>query len=190
MRRPPALDALREVTHGVHVALEQTLIIARPEASADDYRRWAAAMWGWLSTFEATLWSASWPDAVDAAARDGKRAWLAADLRALGVEVATLPLMPTPPALDSLTQRFGVAYVLEGSTLGGQVLHRQLSPKIAPAEGRHLIGYGAVTGERWQQFSAALGDALISQAQINEASAAARATFTGLHRWLAERLAR
>lgn len=189
--RPENLEALRAATRDVHEALERELAIARPDAGKREYHRWARAMWGWLAPFESALWAASWPASIDGAARDGKRVWLQDDLRALGDDnatIAALPQAPVTPPIATPSERFGVAYVLEGSTLGGQVLHRRLAPAIAPCEGRYLLGNGARTGPLWKGFVEALGREELSPDERDASANAARATFVELGSWLREQV--
>lgn len=127
--------------------LDARLLLARPDAGAREYLSYAAAMWGWLSPLEPQLWCATWPSELDPAARDGKRRWLEADLAVLGYD-GKPPVDPTGLDLSSQAARFGVAYVVEGSQLGGQVLLRRLGPALAPHVPRYLAGYGASTGAR------------------------------------------
>jgi heme oxygenase len=93
---------------------------------------------------------------LDYAARRRTRQ-LSADLAALGVA----PLASGSgagsgaPKASSRAEALGLVYVLEGSTLGGQVIRR-----AARAAGTDLTGlsfldpYGAKVGERWRAFLA------------------------------------
>jgi len=83
---------------------------------------------------------------------------LAADLAALGTGTphaipALLPRLPT------FAHALGALYVLEGSTLGGQVIlrdvERRLGRQISRAT-RFFNGRGPATGPAWQGFRAAL----------------------------------
>ena len=188
--RPDALNALRDATKDVHVQLENHLTINRPDAGKAEFHGWAKAMYGWLSSFEDKLWSAHWPESVMAARRNGKAKWLETDLRALGETDASLAALPKADAhlhLQTEAKRFGVAYVLEGSTLGGQVLLRKLAPHIAPSKGVYLFSYGEETGPLWRQFSQSLGESLASPLDVEHAISAARHTFTSLAEWFTTR---
>lgn len=181
--RAPALSALRAATREQHRGLEARLPIARPEAGAGTYARYAAAMFGWLAPFEAALWSASWPGEL-ARGRDAKRSWLLEDLAAAGVDAARVPLCQRPLPLASEAQRFGVAYLLEGATLGGQALLRTLAPRLAPWPLRFLQGYGPETVPRFSALLAALEDRLATDAARAEAGQAAATAFGHLSDWL------
>ena len=57
----------------------------------------------------------------------------------------------------TLPEAIGIAYVLEGASLGGQVILRHLGPRlgISATEGASFYaGEGAGTGRRWRAFGA------------------------------------
>lgn len=82
------------------------------------------------------------------------------DLQALGEVLppdtnADLPQLSVPMA-------FGVLYVMEGSTLGGSVMARQLAknPQLADKEFNYLGIYGSDLGNRWKTFQTVMNGAL------------------------------
>jgi len=65
------------------------------------------------------------------------------------------------PAVDLATpaSAFGAIYVIEGATLGGQVIARHIIPSLAldPPNGcRFVLGDGDLTGPRWRETGQAL----------------------------------
>jgi heme oxygenase len=111
-------------------------------------------------------------------------------LKALGLtesEISSVPLCADAHSLMADEARvLGSFYVLEGSTLGGQLITRHLSSADwLPAQGlRYFNPYGSRTGEMWRSFRRWLE----SQAQhhaANDIVAGARATFVVLQKWLA-----
>ncbi len=81
-----------------------------------------------------------------------KLAWLDDDLRAIGT--LSPGATQTGYSLPNSTAAFGAVYVIEGATLGGQVIARQVIPALAlsPKRGcRFFSGYGADTGGRWRE---------------------------------------
>lgn len=100
----------------------------------------------WLGAHPALDWPAR-----RAAKLDG----LAADLHVLGLR----PLPPRAvPGLPDEAHAWGALYVLEGATLGGQLLRRHLAARLdEPAAGLRFFGsYGEQVGPRWKAFGAAL----------------------------------
>ncbi len=73
----------------------------------------------------------------------------------------------------------GCLYVLEGATLGGQVISRHLAKLgIGPENGgRFFNGYGARTGEMWKSFQTSATAYCVTHDQISEAVDGAKWTF-------------
>jgi heme oxygenase len=62
--------------------------------------------------------------------------------------------------LPDLAAALGAFYVLEGSTLGGRVLQREVRTRLGDVPTDFLSGYGDQTGRRWKETRAALVAAL------------------------------
>lgn len=172
---PSLRDFVRQETRPAHEALEATALMQAFSSgafSASQYHRYLGLQLGLHAPLEAAL-SAWWP-AADAALRLCKSDWLRADLGALR-ELPPAP--PAVPTINSHAQAMGVMYVLEGGTLGLQVVRKRLQDAHPALQGadRFLRGYGADTGVRWRGFVATL-DALPAK-QWSAATAAACATF-------------
>ena len=63
------------------------------------------------------------------------------------------------PRLTSMEDALGCMYVLEGSTLGGQFIYRELHSRFgisAETGSSFFYGYGAQSGSMWAQFSECL----------------------------------
>lgn len=192
---PGLLARLRADTRAEHEAIEQTLDLMDGDLTLDRYRRRIEQFYGYYRPLEEALlarraWLSPWLEVVDRL----KTPLLAADLVALGRPLtAALPLCETLPGLQGPPECFGCLYVLEGSTLGGQVISRHLRQTLAvtpPAGGLFFDGYGARTGSMWQHFRTALtgfsgdADAGAGLAETQDrVVAAARLTFQTLHRW-------
>ena len=83
-----------------------------------------------------------------------------------------VPFSSTAPAAERDVRdarAWGVAYVIEGSRLGGQVLYRRLAEPLAPHPLRYLQGAGGQTGARWRAFLESLRAALDTPARIQAA---------------------
>lgn len=186
----PLLAALRAATHAQHERLDQGLAIGRPHATLHDYTRHATALRAWLAalTPELLVLQTRMPG-FDFAPPERLLA-LQADLRDAGA--ATLPrcasvssAAPVRQALERHARqadavRWGLAYVVEGSQLGGQVLYRQLAARLAPHPLRYLRGHGAHAGARWRAFTALLGERPGDDAATAAACDGARAAFAAL----------
>lgn len=181
-----ALTALRAATSRVHANLEAGLPIAQPGAGRAEYAAHVAAMHGWLAPFEASLWEDEWPREIDAAQRARKREWLEADIevaRADGFLDAPLECAVVTPSFDTLAQRIGWAYVVEGSTLGGRVLLARLRETLRPWPMRFLVAYGNEGSRRWRDFLSVVERQLWRPADAQEAAHAAAHAFESLDAW-------
>lgn len=180
-------DVLRARTHGAHRSLDDSLAVSDPAVELDDYVAHLEGMWTFHAPLERRLLSSEvlltrLPDL--ALRRRAHLAW--SDLRALDRDPGKVPFPSCTPDLTSLATQLGVAYVLEGSTLGGAVLARRLGAQLglAPSALRYLHGYGERTGERWRAFVQALDDAALDEEGVESAARAAEATFAHLGAWL------
>jgi heme oxygenase len=186
------LAALRTATASRHEVLDRSMPLAMPEPTLLHYRdhlrllhAWLAPLERWLGTFN------DGPQGVDAPAKLERAALIAADLADPSIPAAT-PTATTavPAALDGRVQpwpergspayRWGVCYVIEGSQLGGVVLHRMHAQRLAPHPLRYLNGDGAPPGPRWQRFIAALRVAVRTPAEIAQACEGACDAFDAL----------
>ena len=105
------------------------------------------------------------------------------DLARLGY-LAEPPQCPALPPLHARAQLLGALYVLEGSTLGGQVIARQLA--AAGIAGRTFFaGRAERTGPLWKQFGQLLEAAAASE-DADAIVASAILTFQTLAAWLTQ----
>ena len=179
------IHEMRLASADIHHSFEQRLAITRTDAGPAEYLAFVCAMWGWLAPFERQLWSLDWPAELMQGSRDGKRRWLECDIRAgfgegMVPEIARSPHMPK---MDTLAERFGVAYVIEGAQMGSQVLRKTMGQALHPWPARWLAGYGDTVGNKWHVFRTSAENHLRSRADIALAAASARATFESLDRW-------
>lgn len=187
---PSLIQALRTETAELHVALEKRLPFFSPQLDLDLYRRLMAAYYGFYQPLEQRLHVlALTPIGLDQSLRI-KLPVLRADLTALGLEEATIEALPTCqalPLIDSRAAALGISYVLEGATLGGQILRRRVAEKLgldASSGAAFLNVYGELTGRRWKDFLQYLDDRNLGEAQVFEVTRAAKATFSHFEHWL------
>lgn len=178
----PVHQLLRDGTRDRHEALDMGLALADGNVSPARYVAYLRAMLGWLEPVESRLWQLDWPASLRAADRDGKSALIRADLRAAGdsAPVPQCPDAPRPLAADAYA--LGVAYVVEGSQLGGRFLAKRLEAADPPLPLRYLRGYGDEVGSLWKGFLQHLDVA--AQGQETQALKGARDAFDSLAAWL------
>lgn len=192
--QPPAgiLTRLKFETRPEHEAIEAALGLTDRTLTHAAYRRTLERFYGFYRPLEvelqATLGLAG--HRLDLTERL-KTPFLDADLRALGVESPELlPVCTSRPVVTDAADCFGCLYVLEGSTLGGQLISRHVREALGVTPetgGRYFYGYGDRTGQMWQRFRAAVTGFVVSPAVQDAAVAAAKDTFQKLHRWTAAR---
>jgi heme oxygenase len=147
---------LRRETAGLHAEAERLLDLPARLASRQAYGDYLTGLWRLHAGFEVALAALDWrASGLDAAAR--RRAHLLLDdLRSLD---APLPDAPVAVTLDGLWPGVGALYVLEGSTLGGQVILRAATAALgveAPHGAGFLAGYGKRNGAMWKDLTEAL----------------------------------
>ncbi len=153
------------------------------------YRELMSAYYGFYQPLERAL--APWGEIIPGLewGRRSKTPYLQADLLALGLEnpqIDALPICPELPAITNVAQALGALYVLEGATLGGQVLRNLIEIKIGVGStngGAFMNVYGAETSALWQRFLDCLYP-LQSPAERLEAVSVAESTFLCFEQWL------
>jgi heme oxygenase (biliverdin-IX-beta and delta-forming) len=182
---------LKAGTSERHGALEKIMPFFRNDFSLEDYARVLKAFLGFFEPVERELavistWNLAGIDVCQRLRSD----LLVADLLALGAsnaEIALLPRCSDLPALTKLEEGFGCMYVLEGSTLGGQLISRQVQARFAVSEEAGLKffnGYGSQTGVMWHDFCAGLRQHAEGSKNQGAILAAAGSTFELLETWM------
>ena len=183
----PVLHELRAGTHTRHVALEKRLPFFSDTLDLECYKRLMSAYYGFYHELENRLQHSPWMTrGFDLHARLKVPA-LRRDLQALGVSTQSLALCDALPALHSQASVLGVLYVLEGATLGGNVLRKQMSERLgldAHNGCAFLYVYGADTGRQWKAFMDFLGSVPLDAQARGEAVQAACSTFSCFEQWL------
>ncbi|MGG2019311.1 biliverdin-producing heme oxygenase [Pseudomonas sp. S8] len=190
---PPVLQDLRAGTAELHIALEKRLPFFSNTLDSNAFVRLMQAYYGFYRPLESALLdSGAIPVDFDLAPRL-KSQILLDDLQALGLTTETIARLPhcqTLPVIDSGPTCLGVLYVLEGATLGGQILRREIASRLsldADNGAAFLDVYGAATGRRWRDFIDYLGSRPLSADEREAVVAAAQSTFSCFERWLESR---
>lgn len=209
---PMPLDALRNATGEYHRKLEAAIDWTGAFQSCAAYRhllqRFARVVPPLERAIAAQLASDPPPE-FDANVRTR---WLESDLAQLDLLIGQSPLPgasdsvedarspeeassgglpatePDFAFIDCRAAAVGALYVLEGSSLGGQFLSRQLHERLQlePANGgAYFAAYGAATSEHWQAFRRWANDQLSDPRSTCTAAEAARLTFVRFGNYLA-----
>lgn len=155
------LAKLKESTRDQHDALESVVDVMNRTFSMGDYRELLTKFYRFYSAVEPNLPSADLLDEGFDTAERRKIPLLERDLAAIGAldEVRRLPEWASPPPVATLPEAWGSIYVMEGATLGGQVITRHLKEHLGltPERGGAFFNsYGKEVGPMWKAFGAAV----------------------------------
>jgi heme oxygenase len=142
---------LRAATHPCHQRLEDRIDILQRVRTLAGRRTLAQRFHALHTEAEAAL--APWLSHVEGLEFEGRRRspLLARDLEALGAPPAAGP--KDPIRVTGVAEALGRLYVLEGSTLGGRVIRREVAAAGGDMDGLSFLDpYGERTGERWRAF--------------------------------------
>jgi len=173
---------LREATRAAHDRLELGVDVLQRCASTASY---AALLSGFRSIYgplELALGaSPATRSAVPDWARRHKSGWLDEDLAALGEPVPSV--VAAVPRIARAEDVIGTLYVMEGATLGGALVVRELERSFpVPPPHRFFASYGSRRGAMWHAFRGHV-DALERRGGDPAAVvAAASATFDAVER--------
>jgi heme oxygenase len=175
---PSLFERLKSGTEQQHRELEALIDPLKNFRSLDAYKAHVSRSWRFYFPLEGCLAAFDWPAAgIDFAPRR-KAPLIEQDMRVLGVQEPRLE-ETRPLARENLDFALGCLYVLEGATLGGQIISRHLATLgIGPANGGLFFhGYGAQTGEMWKSFRLSATRYCVTADQIDEAVNGAQSTF-------------
>jgi heme oxygenase len=156
--REDLLTALRAQTTTQHKDLEHALDLLAEPLSRERFLHVLQRFFGFHAVWEAGVLRHPSLRAFHVARC--RTPLLRADLLALGRTADEIDALPTCEPARTLTADAGAClgslYVMEGSTLGGQVISRALAgaPWAPPGGLRSFNPYGAETGARWKEFRA------------------------------------
>lgn len=185
-----ALSQLREATSGCHRRLEKRLKVPERFADRDAYRAYLEGMLGFHAPFERALSEHPVRRLIADYDKRRKTVLLADDLATLGLapnSIAAIPQCTQLPSCRDEAAALGSLYVLEGATLGGQVLLPmvELRLQLTRQSGASYLGsYGSSVDSMWQRFCATVEDWCTDDSRRTVAAAAAVATFESLEAWM------
>ncbi|MFC3799624.1 biliverdin-producing heme oxygenase [Cohnella sp. GCM10012308] len=188
------LTQLKERTAPQHQRAEQneyTAAMLDRTMTLEQYQEYLALFYGFILPLERAFEARpEWDELrFDIGART-KHRLIEADLHALGWDsraIDNLPLCQALPDLSSFPRILGCMYVLEGSTLGGQMLTKLLMkylPVSPDTNARYFNSYGPDVRERWSEFRELLSAHARNEEDEREMLAAAGETFDRLRDWI------
>jgi heme oxygenase len=183
-------ERLRSETADRHRKLEEEISPFWRFQAVDAYQRYLACTYPFYFAAEKTLGDLDWrPAEIDFESRR-KAGLLIIDLTFFGAEVPTAPGGPEL-SVANLQEAIGCLYVLEGATLGGQVITRHLKTLgIEPSTGGSFFaGYGSRTGEMWKSFQASATSFCRDEDDVKNAVHGAKRMFDLFSVWMSQGLA-
>ncbi len=151
------MKRLKEATRDQHEGLENTVDIMKESLTPEDYKKLLLKFYRFYAPVEEELAKLDWEKVGYSLKARRKVPKLEEDLEYLGAaeERNTIKLWTGIPKIADHASGFGVLYVLEGATLGGQIINRHIREHlgVAPGSGATFFnGYGPRTGEMWMEF--------------------------------------
>lgn len=184
---------LRRHTAPYHKSIEQlplSSLLMSKEVSLQHYKDYLIILYGFTKTFERYFYPKLEHEIPDLENRR-KTEFLFDDLQSLHVQ---------PEQIQTIDEKIfdvnyneatilSAMYVMEGSTLGGQIISQHLEKMLGQSVAgslKYLQAYNTKTGSMWKAFLNIFCEITITPSQQNEAVEGAIKTFMLLEKWMVE----
>lgn len=185
-RGEEALARMRASMRPLHDRIEASLDLMTPELDSRRYQRFLERSYGFISACERRIDVNGAPPALRLADRL-KSELLRSDLERFGHTTASLSALKSPstlPPVESWPAALGYFYVVEGSTLGGQIIARHVRATIGSEQPVGFLSGGrSEVALRWKQMLAVMMGEMANDAAERDVTAAAAQTFELLRHW-------
>lgn len=183
------LQRLKTATAPHHAALEAQLllqVLMSLDVSRKQYRKYLVRMQRISQAYERTILPLL---AASFAPKQPSSELMEEDLCKFPIDDENLHPLPgfAFPQNSTLPFAWGVAYVMEGSKLGGHVIYKHLKKILAINEdngGAYLANKGADTGAEWKEFLQNLSDYTKAHCCEEEVISGAISGFASIHHYL------
>ena len=169
------LDDLRAATYAVHQRLHQHVLLKNlisKQIELTDYIPALLALYGFYIGQQ------------DIIASSTRINWLQKDLKYFQCDFQHITTCKPPRMFDN-NAKLGYLYVVEGSSLGGQVIYKNLNKSLGLSNtggARYFYGHGHTTGKMWRELVHTLQ--LQRKHSYPAIIQSARDTFDLLEQWL------
>jgi heme oxygenase len=175
---------LRRETSEDHQAVERLIPLMHQGLNAGEYVHCLKRLYGVVAAWEeqAALTAPEWLRKA-LAARE-RRNMLDSDLACFG-HIPSEARSMLPP-IDNLGSLVGAMYVMEGSTLGGQLIARHVERCLGLNAGfgdAYFLGHGNQTGHMWKEFCLLL-ETKIPESDTEFVVQGAKAMFATFGTWM------
>ncbi|RYZ75380.1 MAG: biliverdin-producing heme oxygenase [Proteobacteria bacterium] len=189
------LQRLRFETRSAHEQLEKNIDLLGRAWTMEFYRDLLEKFYGFYSIIEPPIFAHLQWEQVGINVDERRKTYsLSQDLEFIGLgsqEIARLPHCKSAPIAGTFPQALGCAYVLEGSTLGGQVITRHLRRQLGVKPGygaTFFTSYGPDISSKWRDFTNVLNSCEFSEADEDMLVQYACNTFSTFDHWLRDLL--
>jgi len=179
-------ETIKAATSSAHQALEKIIIgHIKNIGSQQDYKALLQLFYGYYAPLEEQLHKYFNDNNLPAYSIRRKASSIKEDLQQTGVATDNLPLCKNLPLMQNEAAAWGIMYVLEGSTLGGQHIAKMLATKASiPSHQLHFfLGYGEKGMALWQSFTNAMNGFANNTQKENEVISAATEAFEKFQQW-------
>lgn len=181
-------EVIKKETRQAHIETEQ-LLVPRLKSikTKEDYAEVLCIFYGYFKPLQEKIEVYVNEKALPDIAERRKAAVLERDIFYL--EVKRMPdICSDLPTIHHLLQAFGALYVIEGSTLGGEIITKMLRKNtsvILPENTLHFFrGYEEHNVMMWQRFKASLQKHISNEDQLYQLVHAANETFIKFKNWI------
>jgi len=185
------MTALKVETADLHKRVERLMPFFNENLSFERYAGTLASFLGFYERIEHNLTKIRDWKAVGIDLYERQRApLLRSDLRALGLtpqQIAELPRCHDLPRLEDASDGLGCLYVLEGSTLGGQLIARELSRRFeidGNSGASFFHSYGFNVGGKWMEFCSVVRRYVDDSGKRSKLLSSASNTFNSFEKWM------
>ena len=143
---------LKQETSQLHARLERDLPLMNRDLTLDQLANILQRFGSFFAGWEPAAGAAVNPHLPGFFASRRKLPLIQRDLAFLGYPIPNQAVQPPAPEWPAV---LGAMYVIEGSTLGGQLITRHLEQTLNLRDGNgysYFMGYGPHTGAKWREF--------------------------------------
>jgi heme oxygenase len=179
------IEKLRRATAADHRAVEDTVSLMHEGLMSTEYVLCLQRIYGIVAAWEdhAANNAPEWMQPTVVARQ--RKSLLELDLAWFGV-LEKDDMRPTLPKTDDTPSFLGSMYVMEGSTLGGQLIARHVETALYLSEGQgdaYFRGHGDQTGPMWKEFCEVLKIRVPDQ-ETDAVVNSAKAMFATFGEWM------
>lgn len=157
------LTSLKEGTRTQHEQAEKAMHLSSRLQSVETYSQLLARFYSCYAPLEEILSGIAEIEAAGINVAERRKSQrLSADLQICGwgeAAIQAISASSSLPEIQDVPSALGCMYVMEGATLGGQIIKREVDSHLGftPERGCSFFsGYGERTREMWKAFSAAV----------------------------------